>query len=728
MAVRDADGATARIEELRKLLEYHGWRYHVLDDPQISDAEYDGLFRELLVLEERHPELRTADSPSVRVGGAVLGELPTRPHSLRMYSLDNVFSMDEWRDFVQKMLRLLPERTESDLAFWMEPKMDGLAMELVYQGGVLAYALTRGDGEQGEVVTENMRTVRNVPLRLRTEAGEGALPELIEVRGEVLMTKKDFAALNARQAAAGGKTFANPRNAAAGSVRQLDSSIAASRPLRFIAYGVGRVEWPGRVGASPWKTQQEAMLGVAELGFSIAPEAGLCLSVQAVEDWYHSLARKREDFPFELDGAVAKLNDLSLQEDLGFTARAPRFAVAFKFAAMQAETRLEDIHIQVGRTGVLTPVAVLRPVSVGGVMVARATLHNEDEIRAKDLRIGDTVIIQRAGDVIPEVVAPVREKRDGTEREFIFPEICPECGNHVHRAEGEAAWRCVNRACPAVRRESIKYFVSKSGLDIQGIGGRWVEQLIDLGLVASPPDLFRLTEETLRGLDRMGEKSAANFIQALAAARKQATLPRLLCALGIRHVGEQTAKALARTFGSLDALAGASEEDLMRVPDVGPEVASSIAVFFMEQGNKALLAELKELGIWPILPLQQSGNARDRGASRVSPLAQNSLLSLLSSPQDGATHDGQSPELADRAGASLPLEGKTLLFTGTLSSMGRSEAKRLAEEAGADVLSGVSKKLDFLVAGEDPGSKVTKAGELGIHILTEQEFLRLIGR
>ena len=326
------------------------------------------------------------------------------------------------------------------------------------------------------------------------------------------------------------------------------------------------------------------------------------------------------------------------------------------------------------------------------------------------------------------MVAPVPDRRDGTEREFVFPETCPECGNHVHRAEGEAAWRCVNRACPAVRRESIKYFVSKSGLDIQGIGGRWVEQLIDLGLVASPPDLFLLKEETLRGLDRMGEKSAANFVQALAAARKRATLPRLLCALGIRHVGEQTAKALARMFGSLDALAEASEEDLMHVPDVGPEVAASIAVFFMEPGNKALLAELKELGIWPILPLKQSGSATDRGAGRVSPLARNSLLSLLDSPQDGDTRGGQGSEHADRAGASRPLEGRRLLFTGTLSSMGRGEAKRLAEEAGADVLSGVSKKLDWLVVGEDPGSKVTKAEELGIPILTEQEFLRLIGK
>ena len=708
----------ARAEELRRLLEYHGWRYHVLDDPEISDAEYDALFRELLVLEERHPELRTADSPSGRVGGAVLDGLPTRAHSLRMYSLDNVFSMQEWREFVQKMLRLLPGRAEEDLSFWVEPKMDGLAMELVYEGGALAFALTRGDGERGEVVTENMRTVRNVPLRLRPE--KGAVPELIEVRGEVLMTRKDFAELNARQEAVGGKTFANPRNAAAGSVRQLDSAVAASRPLRFIAYGVGRAEWPAG-SPSPWKTQRETMLGVAGLGFSIAPEAGLCESARAAEDWYHSLAGRRGDFPFELDGVVAKVNSLSVQEELGFTARAPRFAVAFKFEAMWAETRLLGIHIQVGRTGVLTPVAELLPVSVGGVMVSRATLHNEDEIRAKDLRVGDTVIVQRAGDVIPEVVAPVAEKRDGSEQEYVFPEICPACGSHARREEGEAARRCPNRACPAVRRESIKHFVSKAGLDIQGIGGRWVEQLIDLGLVTSSPDLFRLRAETLRGLDRMGEKSAANFVQALETARKQATLPRLLCALGIRHVGEQTAKALARTFESLDALAAASEEQLLEVPDVGPEVAASIRFFFAEEGNRKLLAELAGLGLNPTMPARRTTEERE---GRPSPLEQTSLLSMLGGKEAGKAE----PVPAGAVVSGRPLEGKTLLFTGGLESMSRSEAARLAEAAGADILPGVSKKLDLLVAGRDPGSKLVKARALGVRVLDEGEFLRLIGR
>ena len=756
--------AQARVKVLRELLEHHGWRYHVLDDPEIDDSEYDALFRELQVIETEYPALVTPGSPTARVGRSVLPPLPLLPslvkrkHSLRMYSLDNVFSMTEWHDFVQKMLRLLPGRTEADLAFWLEPKMDGLAMELVYENGVLAYALTRGDGEQGEVVTENMRTVKNIPLRLRTNGSSGSpdmggnnlVPERVEIRGEVVITKADFAALNARQAAQGNKPFANPRNAAAGSVRQLDSSIAASRPLRFMAYGVGRVEWPASVTENPWTTQEQTMLGVQKLGFSIATGATLCNSVQAVEEWYHALAEKRDNFPFELDGAVAKLNSIALQEKLGFTARAPRFAIAFKFAAMQATTILEDIQIQVGRTGVLTPVAVLQPVSVGGVTVARATLHNEDEIRAKDVRIGDTVTVQRAGDVIPEVVGPVLEKRTGQEREFQFPRVCPECGNNAHRAEGEAAWRCVNRACPAMRRESIKHFVSKAGLDIQGVGAKWVEQLIDQGLVTSPVDLFRLTEETLLKLDRMGEKSAANFVQAFATTKDQATLPRLLCALGIRHVGEQTAKALARTFGSIDALGDASEEALCKVPDVGPEVANSIDDFFAEPGNRTLLAELKEIGLWPVMQVKtrpsrvpQPGTAAQtpsgipqtlRSAAEASP--QGSLFSLYGTQGEtaavgqgngdglGVTTAGEHSSLPEE-GAS-PLDGKTILFTGSLSTLSRSEAARMAEAAGADVLGSVSRKLNILVVGEAPGSKLDKARSLGVQIMTEEEFLALV--
>ena len=694
-----------RVDELHALLEYHSRQYYVLDDPLIGDSEYDALFRELVLLEEQHPELKTPDSPTLRVGGAVLPFLPTRRHSLRMFSLDNVFTMEEWREFVDKALRLVPEATQKDLAFWMEPKMDGLAMELVYEKGVLTHAITRGDGETGEVVTENMRTARNIPLRL-TPHENAALSDVLEVRGEVVMTKKDFAALNARQEQMGNKLFANPRNAAAGSVRQLDSSVAAQRPMRFLAYGIGKADFGG---ALPWTTQQELMLGLKTLGFTIAPHAALCESVEAVEAWYQSLVSERESFAFELDGAVAKINNLDMQAALGFTARAPRFAVAFKFAAMQARTRLEDIIIQVGRTGVLTPVAVLAPVNVGGVVVQRATLHNEDEINAKDVRIGDTVIVQRAGDVIPEVVGPVPEQRTGTEKKFLFPSTCPECGNHVHREDGEAAWRCVNRACPAVLRESIKHFVSKAGLDIQGVGGKLVEQLIDAGQVRSPADLFHLDEAQLAQLERMAEKSAANTLQAIAAAKKS-SLPRLIAALGIRHVGEQTAKALAKRFASLDALGAASLEELMRVSDVGPEVASSIHDFFAEQGNQSLLADLKNAGLWP------EANTQGPVARQSAPPAGGQFTLPGMGKDDAATKE-----------STAPLAGKTFLFTGTLSAMPRTKAEQLAEEAGGEILSGVSRKLDYLVVGDKPGSKLAKAEKLGVTILSEQAFMDLAG-
>lgn len=709
-----------RAEELHAILEHHGWLYYVQDAPEIGDAEYDALYRELALLEEKYPALKTPDSPTQRVGGKVLESLPSKRHSLRMYSLDNVFTMQEWHDFVLKMQRFLPGLKQSDLSFWMEPKMDGLAMELVYRKGLLDYALTRGDGETGEVVTENMRTVRNMPVRLRglkREDGSTIMPELLEVRGEVLMAKKDFEALNARQIKRGGKVFANPRNAAAGSVRQLDSSVAAERPLRFISYGIGRVEWPG--GHPAWKTQGEVMQGVREMGFSIAPGAGLCTSIEEVEDWYHQLAGQRESFPFELDGAVAKVNDLGLQEELGFTARAPRFAVAFKFAAMQAATRLNDISIQVGRTGVLTPVAELEPVNVGGVMVSRATLHNEDEIRAKGVLIGDIVLVQRAGDVIPEVVGPITDRRDGTEREFTFPLECPECHNHVHREPGEAAWRCVNRACPAMRRESIKHFVSKAGLDIQGIGGKLIEQLIDAELIKNPADLFHLKKEDILGLERMAEKSAVNTINALDEARQKATLPRFLSALGIRHVGEQTAKALARRFGSVENLAQADSDALQKVPDIGPEVATAIKDFFAEQGNRDMLDEFRSVGLWPLLPQAKNAVSPLTGGV-ISPLRQGSLPGLLE--EAGAGRDTQAITIQPG-----PLAGKTVLFTGTLDTMTRGKAKELAEAAGADVLSGISRKLDYLVVGDDPGSKLTKAQTLGIRILTEQEFLAMAG-
>lgn len=665
-----------RSEALRRQLEYHAWRYYVLDDPEISDAEYDRLFHELLGLEDRYPGLRDASSPTLKVGGAVLDGLETREHRLRMYSLDNVFDNEGLVDFVDRMIRLLPGRNRDDVAFWVDPKMDGLAMELIYENGVLTTALTRGDGAKGEIVTDSMRTVKNIPLRLKGDV----VPAYIEVRGEVVIARKDFEALNARQIEAGLRPFANPRNAAAGSVRQLDSKITAARPLRFMAYGVGMVD---SVPGGPWATYENLMRNLKVMGFASAPDARLCANVAAVEAAFAELGAKRASLPFDIDGVVAKANDISLHEALGHTARAPRWAVAMKFPAMQAETLLTDIAIQVGRTGVLTPVAVLEPVQVGGVTVARATLHNENEIIAKDLRVGDTVIVQRAGDVIPEVLRPVMEKRDPASQPFVFPAICPECGEQAHREAGEAAWRCLNHMCPAIVCEAIKFFVSKNGLDIQGIGARWIEEFIDRGMVKTFADLFRLKREDLLALDRMGEKLAGNFLAGLERARTNSTLPQFIAALGIRHVGEQTAKALAARFRTMDALMDAGYDILQTVPDIGPEVAEAICQYFDTPGNKTLLADLKAIGLWPVMP-------------------------------------EETPAVAGG-----PLAGKAMLFTGTLS-MPRPEAEKLAEQAGARIVSGVSKKLDYLVAGESPGSKLQKAEALGIPVLDERAFLALL--
>lgn len=668
------DQTVERAAALRRLLAHHAWLYHVQDKPEISDAEYDRLYRELVDLETQYPVLLTPDSPTQKVGGAVLQSLPTQRHALRMYSLDNVFNTGEWEEYVQRTLKLVPGVRREDMQFWVEPKMDGLAMELIYEAGVLTTALTRGNGEEGEVVTQNMRTVKNIPLRLR---GTG-WPELLEVRGEVVIERDDFRALNEEQHRKNAKEFANPRNAAAGSVRQLDSTVTASRPLRFIAYGIGRAEFSGEM---PWKTQQAVIETLGEYGLSIAPGAGLFDS-DGVARYYNHLTGHRDSLPFDIDGVVAKVNRLDWQQAMGFTAHAPRGAIAMKFPAQQAVTKLLDIQIQVGRTGVLTPVAVLEPVNVGGAVVSRATLHNEDEIIAKGLLINDMVTVQRAGDVIPEVVSSLPEKRDGTQVAFHFPKECPICHNHVHREPGEAAWRCVNRLCPAVRRQAIIHFVSKAGLDVQGIGSRWVELLVDNGYVQTPADLFRLKKLDLLKLDRMGDKLADNFVTALAGAREHATLHRLICALGIRHVGEQTAKALTARYHDLDELSKAGFEELQTIPDIGPEVAGAICDFFAEAGNRELLQELRELGLWP--------------------------------------HEAELPIAPHGA-----LAGKTFLFTGTLS-ISRDVAKSRAEAAGAKVVSGISKSVDYLVAGDAAGSKLDKARLLGVTVIDEDAFNRML--
>lgn len=659
-------------KKLAAEIEEHNHRYHTLDAPIITDAEFDRLFRQLQELEEKYPSLRSPDSPTLRVGGEILSGLAQQPHRHRMYGLDNVFSGEEWEEWVRKMRRALPE---ASLDFWCDPKLDGLACELIYEDGVLTQALTRGDGETGEVVTGAVRTIRNIPLRLRAE---GSVPSLLEVRGEVVIFRKDFAELNARQDAAGLNPFANPRNAAAGTLRQLDTSVAASRPLRFLGYGVGEV-----LQGPAWKNYEELMQSLKDWGFATPPGGRRCMSVKEVEAYVAEVGRQRDTYAMEIDGAVAKQDNLEAQAALGFTARAPRFAVAFKFPAMQARTKLMDIDIQVGRTGAMTPVAVLAPVSVGGVTIERATLHNEDEIAAKDLRIGDTVIVQRAGDVIPEVVGSVLELRPPDAHPFVFPHTCPVCGSPAKREAGQAAWRCTNPACPAKSMQLIKHFVSKAGLDIQGIGQKWIEQLVAAGRVQTPADLFTLKEEELLTYERMGEVLAKKFVDAFDQARRTATLARLIAALGIRHVGEQTARMLGKHFKDLDALALADEEELITLPDVGPKVAGAIRTYFTDTDHALLLQRFRELGLWPVQNLAED-----------------------------ATPQG-------------PLAGKTFLFTGTLS-MPRTQAQELVLNAGGEVLGSVSGKLNYLVAGESPGSKVDKARKLGIPIFDEEAFKRLL--
>lgn len=669
----------ARMDALVAQLEHHNYCYHTLDAPEISDDAYDALFRELLALEAAHPQWRSPHSPTLRVGGGLLSGLDKKAHHRRMYGLDNVFNPEEWRDFVERMRRVLPE---APLSFWCDPKLDGLALEIIYENGILTEALTRGDGETGEVVTAAVRTIKSIPLRLLPPATDENLPTRLEVRGEVVIFKADFAALNERRDSLGQKTFANPRNAAAGALRQLDTGATRSMPLRFLAYSLGDADWGN---ARPCTLQSELMARLKSYGFLTPPFGRLCADPAAVETYVEEVREQREAFTMEIDGAVAKQDNLEAQEALGYTARAPRFAVAFKFPAMQARTVLRGIDIQVGRTGVLTPVAILDPVPVGGVMVSRATLHNEDEIRTKNIRIGDTVLVQRAGDVIPEVVGPVLEERPADAKEFVFPHICPVCGQPAHREEGEAAWRCDNLACPAIRLRAISHFVSKAGLDISGIGQKWIEQLVSSGRVQSPPDLFTLTVPELLQYDRMGESLAQKFTDALDQARRTATMPRLISGLGIRHVGEQTARQLARHYADLDALAKAGTDELMRIEDIGPEVASSIHAFFANAANAAMLERFRALGLWP----------------------------------------SASAETVPAEATDGPLAGKTILFTGTLS-MKRDDAARRAEACGAIIAGGVSKKLDYLVAGEKAGSKREKAEKLGIPILSEQEFLDML--
>lgn len=679
----DAAGRSQRAAALRGEIARHNHAYYVLAAPTIPDAEYDRLFRELQALEAEDPALQTPDSPTLRVGAPPQKEFPPLVHGVPMLSLNNAFEPEEVAAFDQRVRDGLERLDEIDYA--VEPKFDGLAISLTYRDGLFVRGATRGDGSTGEEVTPNLRTLRCLPLRL-----VGAdWPAELEVRGEVLMLRRDFERLNERQRQRGEKEFVNPRNAAAGSLRQLDSRITAGRPLSFFAYGVGL----GAEGLGV-STHSALMQKLADWGFPVAPERAVVRGMAGLLDYFSRIGSLRSELPYDIDGVVYKVNELKAQGELGFVSRAPRFAIAHKFAAEEALTEVVAIDIQVGRTGALTPVARLKPVFVGGVTVTNATLHNEDEVRRKDVRIGDTVIVRRAGDVIPEVVAVVPEKRPlcpGADlfdnvplhAAFVMPEVCPECGSAVEKPADEAIARCTGGLyCPAQRKQALWHFASRRALEIEGLGDKLVEQLVDAGLVHSPADLYVLTVPTLAALERMGEKSAANLVAAIEKS-KATTLARFIYALGIRNVGEATAKDLARHFGKLDAVLAADEMALQQVPDVGPVVAASLRRFLAEPHNRTIITRLQAAGVhWP----------------------------------DAAGH----------ADAPKPLAGMTLVLTGTLPTLKREEAKALVEAAGGKVAGSVSKKTDYVVAGEEAGSKLEKAQELGVPVVDEAQLLKML--
>ncbi|MBO2560791.1 NAD-dependent DNA ligase LigA [Shewanella algae] len=659
------------IDQLISTINEHNIRYYVDDNPSIPDAEYDRLMQRLKMLEAEHPELQRSDSPSLRVGGLALAKFEQVTHLKPMLSLDNAFSEEDFAAFHKRVTDRVGE-----FSYCCEPKLDGLAVSILYRDGVLERAATRGDGAVGEDITENVRTIRAVPLKLRGDD----YPPLLEVRGEVFMPKAAFEALNERNRVKGDKLFVNPRNAAAGSLRQLDSKITASRALAFYAYALGVVEPESFPLADTHLGQLQQL---KTWGLPVSSEIRLAKDLSEVDDYYRDIMARRSALAYEIDGVVFKVNSIEAQQTLGFVSRAPRWAIAYKFPAQEEMTLLEGVDFQVGRTGAVTPVARLKPVFVGGVTVSNATLHNADEIARLGVKVGDTVIIRRAGDVIPQVVAVVPEKRPEDAKEISFPEQCPVCGSQVERLEGEAVARCTGGLfCEAQRKEAIKHFASRKALDIDGMGDKIVEQLIDKELVESPADLFSLTASALTMLERMGLKSATNLVQAIEAA-KQTTLAKFLYALGIREVGESTAANLARHFKELDALKQASVEQLIEVEDVGAIVAQHVAHFFAQPHNLEVIDKLLAVGVtWPAI--------------------------------EAPSEDEQ------------PLKGQTWVLTGTLSQMSRTDAKAQLEALGAKVSGSVSKKTDCVVAGEAAGSKLTKANELGVKVLDEAGLLALL--
>lgn len=662
-----------RIASLRSTIKEHDYRYYVLDEPSIPDSEYDRLFAELKQLEQLHPQWVTQDSPTQRVGGQVHQAFSSVQHVQPMRSLGNVFSEKELAQFLQRIEERLND--QKPVVFNCEPKLDGLAINIRYLDGVLDCAATRGDGEQGEDVTANIRTIASIPWQLKTNAP----PSMLEIRGEVFMPKDGFNAMNQAARSRGEKTFANPRNAAAGSLRQLDPRVTAQRPLAFYCYGIG-----GSQDFNHPATQSELMVVLASMGLPVCPQIETAQGLRGCLDYYENILHQREQLPYEIDGVVYKTNRFDFQEHLGFVARAPRWAVAHKFPAAEEITTIESVDFQVGRTGALTPVARLKPVFVGGVMVSNATLHNMDEITRKDVKIHDTVIVRRAGDVIPEVVSVVLSRRNPQAQAIELPVVCPVCGSDVEREEGEAVARCIGGLfCPAQVKQSIIHFASRKAMHIEGLGEKLVDQLVNMGLVAKVSDLYRLQVSNLMGLERMGEKSAHNLIEAIAKS-KSTTLSKFLYALGIREVGEATAAQLAMDFKALAPIQSASIERLQQIQDVGPIVASHIRHFFMQAHNLEVIDDLLSQGLqWPV------------------------------------------PSAPSNSGH--PLTGKRVVLTGSLEKMTRNEAKERLRDLGADVSSSVSQKTDYLIAGSAAGSKLEKAQQLGVSVLDESQFIEMLG-
>jgi DNA ligase (NAD+) len=661
--------AAQRVQQLRDQIRVHNYRYYVLDDPLIPDAEYDRLLRELQALEAEHPELVTEDSPTRRIGATPLSEFGEVRHEVPMLSLDNAFDDDELADFDRRARERLKVE---EIDYTAEPKLDGLAVSLLYERGMLVRGATRGDGTVGEDITQNVRTIKSIPLHLIGKR----FPQRLEVRGEVFMSREGFRHLNQRQQQLGEKLFANPRNAAAGSLRQLDPRITAERPLEIYCYGVGVVE----AGKLPDR-HSEILTQLRDWGLRVYRDIKRVNALEGCVQYYRELEARRDSLPFDIDGVVFKVDRIDYQRQLGFVARAPRWAIARKFPAQEELTRVVAIDVQVGRTGAITPVARLEPVFVGGVTVTNATLHNEDEVHRKDVRVGDTVIVRRAGDVIPEVVSVIKEKRPRKARPFVMPKRCPVCGSDIERIEGEAVARCSGGLyCEAQRKEAIKHFASRRAMDIEGLGDKLVEQLVDQRLIDDVAGLYTLDAETLAGLERMGEKSAHNLISALAKS-KHTSFERFLYALGIREVGEATARALAQAFGDLEALMQADTEALEAVRDIGPVVASHIVHFFQQPHNRKVIDKLLDAGIrWPAI----------------------------------------------KARRHQPLTGQSYVLTGTLSGMTREEAKQRLQALGATVAGSVSKKTTAVVAGENPGSKLAKAQTLGVPVLNEAELMKLL--